>query len=179
MKKRPAHLPTMSRRSCLRRLGATKLYLNSRSWDGAAHGIGQWSMEEEHPVRSHRWPRRSPPLPCLFLSRPRIFAKHVSSVLSCHATFHRANTRFYYPSSFHETIRRYVFNESRSIVRDCSVRLACGPNVGEEAHLPRSPSRGETYERKMGATRSVKRERERPYSYDACHGRERVSAREC
>ena len=65
----------------------------------------------------------------------------------------------------HETIRRYVFNESRSIVRDCSVRLACGPNVGEEAHLPRSPSRGETYERKMGATRSVKRERERPYSY--------------
>lgn len=99
--KRPAHLPTMSRRSCLRRLGATKLYLNSRSWDGAAHGIGQWSMEEEHPVRSHRWPHRSPPLPCLFLSRPRIFAKHVSSVLPCHATFHRANTRFYYPSSFH------------------------------------------------------------------------------
>lgn len=88
---------TMSRRSCLRRLGATKLYLNSRSWDGAAHGIGQWSMEEEHPVRSHRWPHRLPPFFCLFLSR--IFAKRVSS--SYRATQHSTSTRFHYPCSLH------------------------------------------------------------------------------
>lgn len=121
---------------------------------------GQWKKN----IRFVRTGGHAVRLPCLVYSfRGREFSPNTSP--PCYATFHRANTRFYYPSSFHETIRRYVFNESRSIVRDCSVRLACGPNVGEEAHLPRSPSRGETYERKMGATRSVKRERERPYSY--------------
>lgn len=162
----------MSRRSCLRRLGATKLYLNSRSWDGAAHGIGQWSMEEEHPVRSHRWPHRLPPFFCLFLSR--IFAKRVSS---SHATFHQHT----FPLSllppprtgWHGTIRRYVFNESRSIVRDCSVRLASGPKIGEEGenrvfhvrHLAgrrmsvKWVPRGARRKREKG-----ERERERPYS---------------
>lgn len=121
----------MSRRSCLRRLGATKLYLNSRSWDDAAHGIGQWSMEEEHPVRSHRWPHRLPPF-SLYSFRGREFSPNTSppSYRATQRSTNRANTRFYYPppsKEGYETIRRYVFNESRSIVRDYSVRLACGP----------------------------------------------------
>lgn len=126
----------MSRRSCLRRLGATKLYLNSRSWDGAAHGIGQWSMEEEHPVRSHRWPHRLP-LPSSVYSF-REFSPNASPPATVpHNIPPRQHT---FPLSllppprtgWHGTIRRYVFNESRSIVRDCSVRLASGPKIGEE-----------------------------------------------
>lgn len=141
---------------------------------------GQWKKN----IRFVRTGGHAVRLPCLVYSfRGREFSLNTSP--PCYrATQHSTaptHVSIILPPSTdcHETIRRYVFNESRSIVRDCSVRLACGPNVGEEAHLPRSPSRGETYERKMGATRSVKRERERPYSYDACHGRERVSAREC
>lgn len=193
----------MSRRSCLRRLGATKLYLNSRSWDGAAHGIGQWSMEE-HPVRSHRWPHRLLPFSFIPFER-REFSPNTSPFLvPAAATVPRnippANTfsdgtfllSSFLPlpsSSSNRGTKQYVeiqFNESRSIVRDCSVRLACCPEELGERRRTASwmlaiSKGGETYERKMGATRSVKeREREREErSYSPMLVVQRVSAREC
>lgn len=111
--------------------------------------------------------------------------------LPCYATFHQHT----FPLSllppprtgWHGTIRRYVFNESRSIVRDCSVRLASGPKIGEEGenrvfhvrHLAgrrmsvKWVPRGARRKREKG-----ERERKALLS-DARHGRERVSAREC
>lgn len=132
---------TMSRRSWLRRLGATKLYLNSRSWDGAAHGIGQWSMEE-HPVRSHRWPHRL--LPFLFIPfeaanfrQTRLLFSYLLQ-LPCHATFHRPTrfptARFYYPPSSLPPPRTGVRNNTwryNSMNRDRSFAIV--PSVSPVA----------------------------------------------
>lgn len=90
-------------------------------------------------------------------------------------------------SSSNRSTKQYVeiqFNESRSIVRDCSVRLACCPEeIGERRRtacwMLAISKGGETYERKMGATRK-QREREKPYfPWMLVVEVQRVSAREC